>query len=1077
MYRFILGGSGSGKTNKAFSDCISAATADEGSHFLLLVPEQSTTAVEKEIIRMHPGHATDNISVLGFSRLAYMVFEELDIVHPDVIDDISKAMILRRIGAEHESELKVWGRRFDRPGFVDNLKSMISELYLYGVTPEDIEKSIPSLDVRLQNKMHDLLIVYSAFRETIRNRYVTLEEIPDILARSISRSSIIRDAHIILDGFTGFTPVQYRIIENFLCCAKEVVFTVTMGKDRDSDLFDMSRDMMNRIIDIAAKNGIGHGEDTVLDTDDFMENHILRYDGARGHIDHDELRVIHAGNAADEAAFVINDIERLVKKGHYRYRDIAVVCPEIGRYRSLLMHEMELAQIPGYVDESISITDDPMVMMLEAAFDIVRSDYSYESVMRYLKTGLVCDDRDMIDVTDNYIFECGRRGYKRMRASWDHMPHDLADVDREALNEFKNGLLDTLEDLRNLLSASRKAPVADIVNTAKALLERNAVEEKIDKMRAEFEASGDAARAREYEAVYERVVQLLDRIAELLDGEDLNSEEFPEIFMAGVSQIKLGMIPSGTDRVTIGDITRSRLDGTKVLYVMGANDGSIPKLLSRGSVITDTEKEKLKEAGFELSPTVREDLMIQRYYLYRLLTKPTDRLVLTYPGLDLKGGELRPSYIIGYLSGMYDNLRIEEAVDVTELYDINAAVRRVAEKLREIRCDGLAKTDEEFGNLYAYLIGDAGTRERIQLITSAALYVYKHIKLEKESTDLLYGDDLKASVSKLESFAQCPYSYFAKYGLKLEEVEPFAFRAVDIGNIAHSALEKIFSQAQKLGIELRTVDEVSRNAMVHRCIEEAVLDDESAKYSDTAHNAYMVKRVEKIVGRSLWGLLTNMDDGFVPYGFEWCFGENDRLASARFDLGDGKHMLLSGKVDRTDIREDADTVGVRVIDYKSGKKTWDLSDVVNGRDMQITLYMAAVRELLENRFKGRNVVPEEMFYFTLKDPIVDKDKLKTKSVEQALQDEMKLSGLRNRELIKSVIPYVEGKAEGMGKMITSGDVRIEPSVKDVRSAGCANCKFRAVCGFDPKITGYRYSVEKKYKEDEAWQIINGQVNS
>ena len=242
MYRFILGGSGSGKTKKAYSDCISAAMADEGSHFLLIVPEQSTTAAEKEIVRLHECHATDNIDVLSFNRLAYKVFDELDIVNPMVLDDISKAMILRKMGSEHREELKVWSSRFDKPGFIDNLKSMISELYLYGISPEDIRSRMPFSDRQLQNKMYDLCIIYEAFRNYISGRYVALEEIPDILASNIHNSSLIRNSTIILDGFTGFTPVQYRIIENFLCSAKEVVITVGIGDDRDSSLFDMSRD-------------------------------------------------------------------------------------------------------------------------------------------------------------------------------------------------------------------------------------------------------------------------------------------------------------------------------------------------------------------------------------------------------------------------------------------------------------------------------------------------------------------------------------------------------------------------------------------------------------------------------------------------------------------------------------------------------------------------------------------------------------------------------------------------------------------------------------------------------------------
>ena len=1079
MYRFIIGGSGSGKTYKALNDCISAATADEGSHFLLLVPEQSTTATEKETVRLHPRHATDNIDVLSFSRLAYRVFSELGIDHPKVIDDISKAMIIRKIGAEHEAELKVWKNRFDKPGFVDNLKSMISELYLYGISPEELAESIGKVDGQLRGKMHDLSLIYGAFKTAIKDKYVTLEEIPDILAVSIHKSNLIKNAYIVLDGFTGFTPIQYRIIESFLCYAREVVVTVSMGEDRDSDLFDMSREMINRIIDTASKNGVSHGEDIILKNDNFLEKHFLRYDGAKGKVEKvktgdDSIRIVHALTSADESAFISNDIERLVKTCGYRYKDIAVVTADISRYKSILNHEMDLAGIPYYVDESIGIADNPLVGMIEAVFDIMHTDYSYDSVMRYLKSSLVSDDEEMIFVMDNYMYECGRRGYKRMLARWDYIPKDLSETDRDELNRFKDGVLSGLEELKELIYGDKKVGADEITSAVIKLFEHNNVSEKLEKMRADFEASGDASRAREYAEIYDRVINLLNDISALLEGEKLSGQEYKELFMTGASQIKLGMIPSGTDRITIGDITRSRLEGIKVLYVAGANDGSIPKLLSRGNVITDSEKERLKEVGFELSPTVREDLMIQKFYLYRLFTKPGDELIISYAGLDQSGNELKPSYIINYMTGMYENLKVSEASDVSFVYDVNAAVKAVAGVLRDLRTG--EKTEMTDG-LYAYLSADEITRERVKLITGAALYEYKPEKLSKETVDLLYGDDLSGSVSKLEKFAQCPYGYFATYGLGLKEIEAFTFRAMDIGNIAHSALEKIFTQADKLSIDLAAADDDARKAMVHRCIEEAILDDESAKYSDTARNEYMVGRVEKVVARSLWGLLQNLHDGYTPYEFEWSFGKKDRISSATFDLGDGKKMQLSGKIDRTDIKDEAGEVAVRIIDYKSGSKDFSLSDIVNGNDLQITLYMAAAQELLKTRMRGKSIVPSEMYYYPLRDPILDKEKIGKKEPDEAMKAALKPSGVSSKKEVEKLIPYVGYKAEGYGKRIAGGEIGVSPVYRDERYTGCSFCKFRAVCGFDRKIDGFKYNTQKKFSNDEAWQIIDGQVNS
>ena len=1062
MYHFVAGGSASGKSNRIFNDCISAAKADKGSHFLLIAPEQSTTAIEKELVSLCG--AADQIDVLGFNRLAYRIFDELGIENPRVLDDISKAMILRKIGAEHEQELTAWAGRFDKPGFVDNLKSMLSELVQYGITPEELGTD-PAFGTRLNNKLHDLKLIYTQFKKEIENRYVTAEEIPDILAKNIDKSETVRNSVIILDGFTGFTPIQYRIIEKFLACAKEVIVTVSIGEDTDNPLFDMPREMMRKINRLAEQNGVTHSQDVKLESDRFLEKHILRYDGAAA--DDDYVRIAHAGNVNDESAFIAAEIQKLVKTKGFRYRDAAVVCSDISEYGKILTHELELAGVPSYMDETIGIADNPLVMMINAALDVVSSDYSYESVARYLKTGMVSGNEDMINVLDNYIYECGKRGYRRMRDQWDYMPEDLKDIDSRELNEFKDGVLDALEELHGF---AKNASCSEIAGAVRKLIEVNNAGEKLEAMCEEFREAHDEVRVREYEKVFEKVTELLDNMAALLQNEKLSIQEFADIFTAGAEQVKLGVLPSGADRVIIGDLTRSRLENVKVLFVAGANEGQIPKLLNRGSVITDAEKERLKAAGFELAPTAKEDLFIQRYYLYRVFTKAEKQLVLSYTN---------PSYIIGHLKKLYPKLSEEECVSGKEIFDINSAIRKLSEKLREIRVHGTEKADAEFESLYAYMLGSEENAKRIELITSAALYAYRHSKLSKESIDLLYGDTMYGSVSKLEAFAKCPYSYFATYGLKLNDIEPFAFRAVDIGNLSHAALEKIFVRAQRENVDLKSIGAAERDVLAEECIAQAILDDEAARYRDSAHNRYMVKRVERVVKRSLWGLLENLNDGFRPYAMELFFSERDGLKAAHLDLGGGKTMELQGKIDRTDIDTSRDgELAVRVIDYKTGKKTWDLNDVINGNDLQITMYMAAVSELLKRDFKDRTIVPEEMFYYTVQDPIIDRDALSAKAtVEDALKKEMSLAGIRDREKIEALIPYVEDKAVGIGKRVIGGDVNVAPKYRNQNYSSCTYCAYKALCGFDRKIEGYRFTSDKKYEKDEQWQIISGQKNS
>ncbi len=1138
MYRFILGGPGSGKSNKVFTDCISAAMADESSHFLLITPEQSTTRAEKEIIRLHPCHATDNIDVVSFSRLAYRVFRELGIENPQILSDIEKAMILRRIGYAHRGELRIWGSRFDKPGFVDNLKSMISELYQYGIEPDSL-KTDEAFGSRLNNKLCDLKLIYSEFKKEIGDKYIAAEEIPDILARNIHRSGMIRGSVIILDGFTGFTPIQYRIVRGFLEYAKEVIVTVSIGEDKEHPLFGMSREMIDSICRLGDETRVIRGADTVLTTDSFMEKHILRHDGAvyhhaqaakltevsdaatayskaddtgisgrgasdavkdvisgaeiqkAGRADAEQEdtvkpatpgkaallpRIVRACSMQEEAEFICSSIESLVKLDNLRYRDIAVVCSDQEAYGKLLAHQMEVSGIPSYMDETIGISDNALVMMITGALDVIHTDYSYESFVRYLKSGLPEENEDMIFVLDNYIYECGRRGYRRMSGSWDYMPEDLKDMDRGVLNDYKNEVLDRLEALRRLFT-SGKAPVPEIVDTVTALMRRCNVQDKLEALRDEFAAGSDRCREREYAKVYESVENILRDMKDLLKDEEMGADEFSRIFSAGIEQVKLGVLPSGADRVIIGDLTRSRIDGIKVLFVAGANEGLLPKLLNRKNVITDTEKEMLKAAGYELAPTAKEDLLIQRYYIYRIFSKPSRQLIISYAGLDISGKAMRPSYITVHLMKLYPQVKTEDAAASIRILNVNSAVSLIGDRLRELRINGIGERDRTFEELYAYLRDKED--KRTALITEAALYSYRPEKLSRESIDLLYGDILFSSVSRLETYAKCPYQYFARYGLGLKEIEEFTFRAIDIGNIAHGALEKIFVKAGKNDIDLHSLTEEERSLLVKESIDQALLDDEGSKYTDSARNQYIVKRVERVVSRSLWGLLKNLDDSYRPYELEWPFSSKNHLSAARLDIGAGRVMELSGKIDRTDIDEsDPGKTGVRIIDYKSGNKTWDLNDVINGNDLQITMYMAAVQELLGQRFHGREIVPEQMYYYTVQDPIVDKDRISAdRSVEDEIKDQMGFAGVNTREEIEMLIPYVKHKAEGIGRSIVSGEIKAAPKLRGSGYSSCSFCAYRSVCGFDRKIEGCRMKAEKKYSKDEQWQIISGQKNS
>ena len=1093
-YRFIFGGSRSGKTYRAYTQCIEKAM--HGGHYIVLVPEQASTEAEKEIVRLHPDHATDNIEVLSFNRLAYRVFEELSIHNPEVIDDITKAMILRRVAADHKKELKIWSRSFERTGFVDNLKSMISELYQYGIAPQTLLRLCADSGERddaggaadssenepirgsLRYKLHDLSLIYTAFAEFIRDRYITLEEIPDVLAKNICKSSIIRDSVIVLDGFTGFTPIQYRIIENLLVYAKEVTFTVTWGDD--ASLFRMSTDMRKRIGELADKNQIRHETDVfmnptgIIDTNpdiSYLEARFLRFDedaehaGKKGRIEHDGIRIIRAVNMSEEVEAVVCDIERLVRKENERYRHIAIICGDIQGYRDILSVALTKAGMPFYIDQSLSARDNPLAAMIAGALGCISDDYSYDQMMRYLKTGLVTDDAYMINVLDSYMYVTGRRGYRRMSQEWTYMPRELKGVELSEINAFKDDIMSDFEPLKSIYSG-RTACVRDAVRCIRDILAKHDAAGKLEAISKNFEQRGNAAKAREYAKVCDEVEKVLSRTEDLIGDDMMSSRDLADVIQAGIAQIKIGMIPGAADTIVVGDITRTRLDDIRYLYVIGVNEGVIPGRSTVPGTITDREREILGEHGVTLSPTAREDIYIQRYYLYRLFTKPAVRLTLSCAGMDGSGSAMRESYILEHIRSLYEQIPEMPASEYIAAYDSVKAMNIAADVLRE-RPEG--------GNaLVAYLRSRPEYSERLQELAAAAAYRYEPTRLESATARALYGGEVSGSVTRFENYAGCPFMQFVQYGLEIQQQKRYSVQAVDIGNLVHSALEKIFAGAQRSGTDLCTSKSAQLDDMTERAVLDACAEDETGRYIDTEKNKYIVERLKKSVRLNLNMLIMQLrEDGFTP-----------RYLELRFDR-DG----VRGKIDRVDTKrlEDGRTA-VRVIDYKTGNTKWDVRQTVQGRTTQLPIYMdAALKELQTAEGSMSDPVPAGMLYYHVDDPVLDAKEKEISDIQEELYKKAMPEGLINAEIdmrgakasgnrvstsaIDNLLRFVKNGYEHTRDEILNGEASAAPLKAGRAEVACTYCEYSAICGFDRKLPGYSFRTGLKIDESQAWKMI------
>ncbi|WP_462398202.1 PD-(D/E)XK nuclease family protein, partial [Hungatella hathewayi] len=1044
-------------------------------------------------------------------------------------------------------------------GFIGQLKSMLSELYQYGITPDMLEAKIPeTTSPMLRQKLEDISVIYKAFQEYIRDRYITTEEILDVLCRHLPESKLIRDSVITLDGYTGFTPVQYCLLDLFLRYSRRVVVTVTVdpavperGKRGVQDLFYMSCEMIDKLNALARQNHVKREPDIVLDEHpavryrrgakrraeqearverkaqagqealtvspassalDFLEQNLYRYSGRVYSGKAEEIRLVQAVNPAEEISCVVREIGKMLREG-YRYRDMAVITGDIGSFAGELIHQFDASEIPYFLDDKKSILKNPMVELVRAALETIQKDFSYETMFRYLRTGLVVkpEDERKLDRLENYVIAMGIRGHKRWNTPWEGWYRGGRDLNLEELNQLREEIM---APLTAFIEAFREEgrTVRTMSEAVVRLLEALSVEEKMLARESAFQEQGEFGLSKEYGQVYGLVVDLMDRLARLLGEEKVSRREYAEILDAGFSEIEVGLIPAAVDRIVVGDITRTRLDHIKILFFIGVNDGIVPQKKENSSLFTDKEREFLGSHHIELAPTVRVESFRQRFYLYLALTKPEERLYLSYSAMDASGKSLRPSILLGELKKLFPQLTAVAASD--EAAGIPFSIREARGRLtRGLRNYGISREDSEFLELFRHFMMNEEQRESVEKLVDAAFYAYEERGIGKMAAKALYGTVLGGSVTRLEQYASCAYAHFLNYGLELAERQQYELAAMDIGNLFHDSIDLCFKRMKEQGGDWKTIGEEERKALVHGVVTEVTEEYGNTILKSSARNAWLARKVEKITDRTIWALAEQLKKGdFTPVGFEVSFSAADNLKAMKIPLSEAEALHLKGRIDRMDLCEDEEHIYVKIIDYKSGGTSFDLTALYYGLQLQLVVYMDAALEMEERRNPDKTVIPAGIFYYNISDPVIEREgDMSPEAIDRRILKELRMNGLVNSELEvishldheieteSDVIPvamkngliqeakssvaggnrfsalkrYVNEKLKTEGREILDGVVAVNP-YKQGNKTACDYCPYHAVCGFDLKTSGFGFRKFKPLKSEEIWPVIEGE---
>ncbi|GAA3403762.1 helicase-exonuclease AddAB subunit AddB [Paenibacillus hodogayensis] len=1172
--RYILGRTGSGKTERCLEEIRDILRREpEGPPLVLLVPEQATFQADHALVSTPGLGGTIRAQVLSFRRLAFRVMQEAGGTARIHIDDSGKKMLLYDLLHKHGGELRQFRASSGQSGFIDNLNRMYSEFRRCNIDPQRLEQFVREAERRQEpggpyalptDKLHDLLLLYKRFEDQLSNHYLDSEHLLTHMAQLMPESAFIRDAVVWVDGFFGFTPQEMQVLGELMRCSRQVSVTLCVDREYDSTdtpdelgLFHPTARTLVRLKRLAEELRIAEEPVVLLEgrprrfADSPQLAHLERsfeyrtgkpYTGPAGN----EIVLAAAVNRRAEAEGTAREILRLARDEGFRWRDMAVMVRGLESYGDLLAVTFTDYGIPFFLDQKRDVLHHPVVELIRSALEVVAGRWGNDAVFRCVKTELLFplesaigeeDDgslRDALCRLENYVLAAGIHGsrWTEKRPWMYRVGSMLDDVQEGAARGPDESFYAEMDRLRRMIAAPLEKLSAGLREAktvrgmAEALylfLERTKVPERLESWGRECLEKGEPEKAREHTQIWGSVIDLLDQIVEMMGDGTMAEDRFTGIVEAGLDSIRLGLVPPSLDSVLIGTMDRTRSGAVRRIFVLGANDGVIPARPQESGVLSEPERDRLAEAGLELAEGGRRKLLDESFLIYTTLAAPSDSLWVSYPLADEEGKSLLPSEIVKRLKTMFPDLRERLLLTDPEYPDSSAgddpfeyaahpdrAISHLAVQLRQwMRGVPMADT---WWDVYNWLCSRPEWREKLGRTLQSLTYRNGEPRLPERLSRELYGELLRASVSRMERFASCPFSQFASHGLRLSERHVYRLDAPDIGQLFHAALSKVALELQREGAEWGSLTAEQCLDRASQAVDELAPRLQGEILLSSRRYGYIARKLKQIVGRASIVLGVHARQGhFVPIGLEVGFGPGQPLPALEFELGNGCRMEIVGRIDRVDRADSDKGVLLRVIDYKSSDTSLKLADVYYGMSLQMLTYLDVVITHAE-QWLGTPSLPAGVLYFHVHNPmLVRKNGLSAEEAEAQLLKRFKMKGLvlddpetvmlmdgsfRERNGHSQLIPvalkadgtfyknssvvserqwgglrkHVRGMIAQIGEEITDGAVDIKPARSGTRLA-CAFCPYKPVCQFEPQFEGNGYNRLHRIEKDAVWQAI------
>lgn len=1145
--QIVTGRAGAGKTTSLIKEVV-----NHENPVIYIVPEQMTFQMENTLLKTANLVGMMNIQVFSFNRLAWKVMQETGGLARIFLSKSGIEMILRKAVLTEQTNLKIFQRAAMQKGFYGEISALFKELKQSEITVEEFTQFSSDINKSTADKLHDIRLLFNRYESMLEGKYMESEDYLRLLLHSVSKSTYIQHATVVIDGFDTFTEQELSVIGALAEHAAEVKLAMTLPdeftcKNLDEyNLFQLGKNYLERIMEMAKQSQVDVLPSVYLNGNKRANNKVIQaleslFAEENGRRNNDrylgEIRGLHvhqANNRRAEAEGIARQIRELVASKQYKYKDIAILTRGAEQYEMLFNRAFKSNEIPYFFDKKRTMADHPFIEFIRSSLEAIQQNWRYENIFQAIRTEFFFDlnektyvSRNQADLLENYCIENGIKAKWRWQKKGDWIYQKIKGLTIElapqtdeelkiqtTINNLRRRIQEPLERLEKAFSKAQTG--TDYGTALYAYFEHVNAAKRLELWREQAEKNNLLELAHEHEQAWTAVVGMLDEFVEILGNEKIDFNTFLEVMMTGLDALEFSLLPPTLDQVIVADMDVAKLLRIKVLFVAGLNDGVFPLRKQENGILSEDDRATIAQQGVSIRSGITNHLIEEEQLAYHLFTTASDQLYLSYPAASDDGKLLMESNYLRKIKAYFTNLSEETYLNDPSLLPINEQSKYIRAKestLSQLTAQlQLYKRGYSVASVwwdaYNYFMENKDWNKLTNQVLGSLFYTNRAKPISTETAAQLFGENIFASVSRMEKFFSCEFQHFAQYGLKLEERAEFKLQAVDMGEVFHSAMEWISNEIERRNQEWGSLTEKECQEVAKAAIHFLAPKIQHEILLSSKRMVYIQYKLEQIIARATHVL--NMQakiSAFRPLGLEVDFGIKGELPPMQIQLGKNRELLLQGRVDRIDVAEEEARSFLRIIDYKSSSHDLRLTEVYYGLALQMLTYLDIVVQNAQ-KLIGKHAEPAGVLYFHMHNqPVQSDQELTDEMIQEELQKNFRMKGLLLDDPVvislmdktlapgkqSSIIPadlkrdgsmsarsktaskaefdrmrqFVRNKYREAGNKMMKGSVSINPYHLQDKTP-CQFCAFRSVCQFDPSLDSNTY----RYLQNEsAEQII------